>query len=176
MTRADAVDADAGRRELAGERLRQCHDTRFRRSVGARAGGSVAAEDGAEGDAAADSYVGFREGDAEEPLYIQPDGDLLAGPLVGYAVRWELEQIADKVSDELVNVYRLSAKSIGRACEEGRTEDGIRRFLERASGCPLPPAGGAHPPVRSPDAQPLPARLDERAANFIRIFASAETR
>lgn len=103
-------------------------------------GARDAAEDGAAGDAAADSCVGFGEGDAEEPLYIQPDGDLLAGPLVGYAVRWELEQIADKVSDELVNVYRLSAKSIGRAREEGRTEDGIRRFLERASGCPLPPA------------------------------------
>ncbi|MBD2871470.1 helicase-associated domain-containing protein [Paenibacillus arenilitoris] len=67
-------------------------------------------------------------------INVQPSGELIAEPECPFTARWELELLAERVSDERVTVYRLTASSIARALENGRTRQSIRRFLHDASG------------------------------------------
>jgi len=65
---------------------------------------------------------------------VQPNGELIAQPECPFWIRWELELIAERKSDEQVTVYRLEAASISRALEQGRSRASIQSFLEQASG------------------------------------------
>ncbi|WP_054028056.1 helicase-associated domain-containing protein [Bacillus sp. FJAT-28004] len=65
---------------------------------------------------------------------VQPNGELIAQPECPFWMRWELELIAERKSDEQVSVYRLEAASISRALEQGRSRTSIQSFLEQASG------------------------------------------
>lgn len=64
----------------------------------------------------------------------QPNGELIVQPECPFWIRWELELIAERKSDEQVSVYRLEAASITRALEQGRSRASIQSFLEQASG------------------------------------------
>ncbi|CAM4286137.1 hypothetical protein FHS16_002286 [Paenibacillus endophyticus] len=77
----------------------------------------------------------------EACLSVLPSGEIIADPECSFKVRWELELIAEKKSEEQAAVYRLEAASIARAVERGRTRASIQRFLEAASG------GGKLPPT-----------------------------
>lgn len=77
-------------------------------------------------------------------LVVQPDGELLAGPYCGYDVRWELELMSDRLRDEQLTVYVISAASVARAVEQGRTRASLAAFLTTAGGLQeLPPTVGA---------------------------------
>lgn len=72
---------------------------------------------------------------------VQPNGELIVDPECPFKIRWELELIAERKSDEHVAVYRLEAVSIARALEHGRTRAGIHTFLQQISGgLPVPSA------------------------------------
>ncbi|MGO4543753.1 helicase-associated domain-containing protein [Paenibacillus sp. 2TAB23] len=76
----------------------------------------------------------------EACLSVLPSGEIIADPECSFTVRWELELIAEKKSEEQAAVYRLEAASIARAIERGRTRASIQRFLEGAAGMEkLPP-------------------------------------
>ncbi|MCK9859715.1 helicase-associated domain-containing protein [Paenibacillus sp. ATY16] len=75
-----------------------------------------------------------------EPIMIEPNGDLLVPPGCSYRVRWELELVADRKSDELLSVWQLTRSSIERAMTHGRSFASVINFLQSASGgVPIPP-------------------------------------
>ncbi|WP_138751701.1 helicase-associated domain-containing protein [Paenibacillus sinopodophylli] len=65
---------------------------------------------------------------------IQPNGEVIVDPDCPFTVRWELELIAARKSEEQVTVYQLEAAAIARAVELGRTKQSIQRFLQDVSG------------------------------------------
>ncbi|WP_053375616.1 helicase-associated domain-containing protein [Paenibacillus sp. FJAT-27812] len=65
---------------------------------------------------------------------VQPNGEIMVEPECPFWIRWELELLAERKSDELVAIYRVEAASISRALEHGRTHASIQHFLEQASG------------------------------------------
>ncbi|MDQ0112972.1 helicase-associated domain-containing protein [Paenibacillus harenae] len=72
-------------------------------------------------------------------LRVQPNGELIVQPGCTLALHWELALLADWIADETVAIYRLTASSVSRALEFGRTKQTIRSWLEQASGqLPLP--------------------------------------
>lgn len=71
---------------------------------------------------------------SENHVAVQPNGELIVDPECPFQVRWELELIAERKSEEQVAVYRLEAVSIARALEQGRTRAGIQSFLQQVSG------------------------------------------
>ncbi|WP_028611137.1 helicase-associated domain-containing protein [Paenibacillus harenae] len=71
-------------------------------------------------------------------INVQPNGEILAAPDCPFTVRWELELVAERISEEQMAVYRLEASTVARALENGRTRQTIRRTLEAASGEALP--------------------------------------
>lgn len=78
-----------------------------------------------------------------EPRFIivQPNGEVIAQPDCPFSIRWELELMAEQVSDEQVSIYRIDAASLARSLEFGRTRASIQSFLEQAAGGePLPAA------------------------------------
>lgn len=89
-------------------------------------------------------FHGFPEGapyqEAEpEPLIMLDDGELLAPPSADYRVLWMLELVAERVSEDVISVYRLSRASVQRAIASGWSGKEAASFLEMASGNPLPP-------------------------------------
>ncbi|MFF2484146.1 hypothetical protein [Paenibacillus sp. NPDC058071] len=76
---------------------------------------------------------------AEEPVSVEPNGDIIVLPGCSWRVRWALEQFADKLSDDTVAIYRLNAAASARAVEHEWDAARIASFLETASGGrPLP--------------------------------------
>ncbi|MFF2887937.1 helicase-associated domain-containing protein [Paenibacillus sp. NPDC057967] len=69
----------------------------------------------------------------EGQLILQPTGELLAAPGSSFGMRWELELIAERIHREEPVLYRLTAASVAAALEQGRTKEGISRFLREAS-------------------------------------------
>lgn len=75
-----------------------------------------------------------------ESIMIEPNGDLLVPPGCPSSVRWELELIADRKSDDQLSVWQLTRFSIGRALAHGRSIPSIVQFLRAASGeAPISP-------------------------------------
>jgi len=73
-------------------------------------------------------------------IAVQPNGEVMVQPECPFPVRWELELLAERRSDEQIAVYRLEAASISRALELGRTQTVIQAFLQQSSGgAALPP-------------------------------------
>jgi len=73
-------------------------------------------------------------------ITVQPNGEVMVQPECPFPVRWELELLAERRSDEQIAVYRLEAASISRALELGRTQTVIQAFLQQSSGgAALPP-------------------------------------
>lgn len=74
-------------------------------------------------------------------LSVQPNGELIADAACPFSIRWELELLAELISDERIAVYRMEQETVARALENGRTRHSIRTFLKSASGGePLPAA------------------------------------
>jgi hypothetical protein len=72
---------------------------------------------------------------AEHPfIAVQPNGEIIVEPECPFWIRWELELLAERKSDELIAIYRLEAVSISRALEHGRTLASILSFLQQSSG------------------------------------------
>ncbi|WP_338555794.1 helicase-associated domain-containing protein [Paenibacillus sp. KS-LC4] len=71
-----------------------------------------------------------------EAVIVQPNGEIIVLPECDGRIRWELELMAERVSEEQLGLYRLSRKSIERAIAFGRTEAAMQAFLEWASGSP----------------------------------------
>ncbi|ACT02407.1 hypothetical protein Pjdr2_3777 [Paenibacillus sp. JDR-2] len=69
-----------------------------------------------------------------EPIMIEPNGDLLVPPGCPYSIRWELELVADRKSDDQLSVWQLSRSSIERAITHGRCVASVIAFLQSASG------------------------------------------
>ncbi|CAM3951289.1 helicase-associated domain-containing protein [Paenibacillus alkaliterrae] len=85
------------------------------------------------------SYSAHARGSAAvevNPHYItiQPNGELIVEPSCPFTIRWELELLAERVSDEQVAVYQLKPVTVARALENGRTNKSIQSFLMEASG------------------------------------------
>lgn len=70
-----------------------------------------------------------------DELIVQPNGEVLVPPGCGYAIRWELELLGERVNAEEPLIYRLTPAAVSNALEQGRTKEGIERFLETAGGC-----------------------------------------
>ncbi len=83
---ADAIDANAVRTELTGQRVREGDDPRFGGPVDARPGGSVTTEDGADRHDAARSggNHGAGSGAATEEGAVEVDADSLAIRLIAH--------------------------------------------------------------------------------------------
>ncbi|GLX68380.1 hypothetical protein [Paenibacillus glycanilyticus] len=69
-----------------------------------------------------------------EPIFIEPNGDLFVTPGCSPLIRWELELIADKKSDDLLSIWQINRQSAMRALAHGRTTDQILAFLHAAAG------------------------------------------
>ncbi|RIX49946.1 hypothetical protein D3P08_22005 [Paenibacillus nanensis] len=67
-------------------------------------------------------------------LIVQPNGEIITPPDCGHAVRWELETIAERQTDQEPVMYRITSASIAAALEQGRSRDRIVRFLKQAGG------------------------------------------
>ncbi|WP_336772597.1 helicase-associated domain-containing protein [Paenibacillus sp. MMO-58] len=78
--------------------------------------------------------TGRRPSARPEPIMIEPNGDLLVPPGCSYRVRWELELVADRKSDDLLSVWQLTRSSIERAIINGRSVASVITFLQSASG------------------------------------------
>ncbi|CAM3357408.1 helicase-associated domain-containing protein [Paenibacillus lupini] len=75
-----------------------------------------------------------------EPILLEPNGDIIVLPGCHYSIRWELELIAERKSEDHISIWKLTRQSIGRALEYGRTISTIMTFLHMASGdAPLSP-------------------------------------
>ncbi|XEC96962.1 helicase-associated domain-containing protein [Paenibacillus tarimensis] len=79
-----------------------------------------------------------RPDEPEEPLRIQPGGEIIVTREVRLQTRWMLEQLAELQSEDRIAVYRLRPESVARALSNGWTTGGIIRFLEEGQGGPLP--------------------------------------
>lgn len=71
---------------------------------------------------------------ANQFISIQPNGEIILEPNCPFTIRWELELIAERVSDEIVTVYRLEMTSVTQSLEYGRTKASIQAFLEASAG------------------------------------------
>jgi len=102
----------------------------------APAGASRISADQADGDAAAgrDSHLG----QTLPTLIVQPDMEIIVPPETPFAVRWELECLAEQKSAGTVSLYRLSPESVRRACGSGRSPGDCIEFLKRNSLYELP--------------------------------------
>ncbi|REE88647.1 XPB/Ssl2-like helicase family protein [Paenibacillus taihuensis] len=73
-------------------------------------------------------------------LQFTPDGDIYVQEDSPYAVRWQLELIAERRRTDRITVYRMTERSYKRAAEQGMDSAMVIRVLESASAAdePLP--------------------------------------
>lgn len=83
---------------------------------------------------AAGTNAWYVEGLTNRFISIQPNGEIILEPNCPFTIRWELELIAERVSDEIVTVYRLEMSSVTQSLEYGRTKASIQAFLEASAG------------------------------------------
>lgn len=69
-----------------------------------------------------------------EPVIVEPNGDLLVPPGCPYRIRWELELVADRRTDDQLSVWQLTRGSMERAITHGRSAASVIAFLQAASG------------------------------------------
>ena len=74
----------------------------------------------------------------EEPLLLQPDGELWAGAWTGYRRLWVLELVAERGELGELTAYRLTEKSLRRASQLGLTREGFCSWLSEAAGNGMP--------------------------------------
>lgn len=81
------------------------------------------------------------DGDSEgdEPLLLQPDGDIWAGAWTSYRQLWPLELVAERGEVRELTAYRLTEKSLKRSAALGIGAGQLREWLAGASGAALPP-------------------------------------
>ncbi|NIK68559.1 helicase-associated domain-containing protein [Paenibacillus sp. BK720] len=79
-------------------------------------------------------YQKQRPPERPEPIMIEPNGDLLVPPGCPYRIRWELELVAERKSDDYMSVWQLTRSSIERAIAHGRSVASIMALLQSASG------------------------------------------
>ncbi|SIQ21585.1 hypothetical protein SAMN05880570_1039 [Paenibacillus sp. RU4T] len=99
------------------------------------------------------------DSDGDEPLLLQPDGDIWAGAWTSYRQLWPLELAAERGEVRELTAYRLTEKSLKRAAALGIGAGQLREWLSGASGMALPP------PVETLLAQGLPG-TGSRSALF----------
>lgn len=73
-----------------------------------------------------------------QPLIVQPDGEIFVPPETGLEQRWMLEEIADRITEDHLFVYRLTREACIRAFNAGHTLQSIVAFLERNVSTSLP--------------------------------------
>ncbi|CAI6022673.1 helicase-associated domain-containing protein [Cohnella sp. JJ-181] len=78
--------------------------------------------------------------DGYDRYELMPDLEAIVPPEVPPGIRWELELMARRLSEDVVAVYRLDADACRRARAGGLTLEDARSLLERGSGAPLPGA------------------------------------
>jgi hypothetical protein len=71
-------------------------------------------------------------------IIIQPDGEVIVPPGVDLALRWGLEEMAERVAADQLFVYRLTRDACIKACNSGYNLQSIVVFLERHSSSGLP--------------------------------------
>lgn len=83
-----------------------------------------------------------QERTTEHPSYVtvQPNGEMIVESECPFWIRWELELLAERKSDEQVTVYQLEAAAVSRALEQGRSLASIQSFLREASGAQMLPS------------------------------------
>lgn len=72
--------------------------------------------------------------------FVQPDGEILVPPETSLRQRWDLAEIAERVTADAIFVYRLTRPYCFQAFNAGHTEQSMIAFLERGSVAPLPEA------------------------------------
>jgi hypothetical protein len=70
----------------------------------------------------------------ENEVMLQPDGEMLAGPQISGSIRWQLEEIADRVSDDWFTLYRLSENRLHWNMGRGAHLEEIEAILQNISG------------------------------------------
>ncbi len=99
------------------------------------------------------------DSEVDEPLLLQPDGDIWAGAWTSYRQLWPLELAAERGEVRELTAYRLTGKSLKRAAALGLGAGQLREWLSGASGMALPP------PAETLLAQCLPG-TESRSALF----------
>ncbi|MCM3746165.1 hypothetical protein M3223_02220 [Paenibacillus pasadenensis] len=97
--------------------------------------------------------------EAAEPLLIQQDGELWAGPWTAYRSLWLLELIADRGELRELTSYKLTPKSLGKLQLGGDGGKLISELLEHGCECALPPS------VRAALEEWLPAAASSNDSN-----------
>ncbi|QJD83490.1 helicase-associated domain-containing protein [Cohnella herbarum] len=70
--------------------------------------------------------------------FVQPDGEILVPPETSLRQRWDLAEIAERVTADAIFVYRLTRSYCFQAFNAGHSEQSMIAFLENGSGAPLP--------------------------------------
>lgn len=76
--------------------------------------------------------------EAAEPLLIQQDGELWAGPWTAYRSLWLLELIAERGELRELTSYKLTPKSLGKLHLDGNGGKLVSELLELVGECSLP--------------------------------------
>ncbi len=71
---------------------------------------------------------------ADSAITVQPQGELLAEEHCSFRIRWELELLAERISEERLVIYQLKQETIANALEHGRKADEIKAYLRAVSG------------------------------------------
>lgn len=71
-------------------------------------------------------------------LYIQPDFDILIPPDVPYTLRFQAALCTERLSDDVMSVYRLTRDSVLDAVRAGIDPDQIIELLEKGSAAGFP--------------------------------------
>lgn len=71
-------------------------------------------------------------------LFVQGTFDVIVSEESDAMLGWDLLQLADRVSQDRMSVYRISRESIYRACQSGYTAESILHFFCEHSPHPLP--------------------------------------
>lgn len=71
-------------------------------------------------------------------LYIQPDFDILIPPDVPYTLRFQAALCTERVSDDVMSVYRLSRDSVMEAARAGIGPEQIIELLEEGAAAGFP--------------------------------------
>ncbi|TFE31824.1 helicase-associated domain-containing protein [Cohnella luojiensis] len=71
-------------------------------------------------------------------FFVQPDGEIFVPPETELRARWVLAEIAEKVTEDSVFVYRLTRNACSKAMNAGYALKSVQAFLEEGSSLPLP--------------------------------------
>ncbi|GAA0832237.1 hypothetical protein GCM10008915_13470 [Bifidobacterium pullorum subsp. gallinarum] len=81
---------------------------------------------------------GNRNHPVEGQFFIQPDFEILIPPDVSYTVKYTAAMCTERISDDLMTVYRLTRDSVAQAAEAGTGPEKILSFLKEHAGTGVP--------------------------------------